>query len=104
MYLHQHYYFSFNSFYVSDVLPKESVPVYDLSVLQNRMTGQYMDNNAHVDPATLSYYGYNFGHLQLQHPGQQIAFRTPGCQHAYLILRTPTEANAVSIENNQYNP
>lgn len=90
------YYFSYYSFYVTDEQPAEGIPVYDLSELHDNITGSTCDNNIAVDPATLSFYRYDFSRLQGLHPGLQIAFRTPGSTHAYLMLRTYGEADGLA--------
>lgn len=90
------YYFSYYSFYVTDEEPAEGIPVYDLSELHDYMTGGNCSNDLAVDPATFSFYRYDFGRLRAMHPGSQIAFRTPGSSHAYVILRTYGEADGLA--------
>ncbi|MCQ2297165.1 MAG: hypothetical protein MJZ51_00940 [Bacteroidales bacterium] len=86
--------FSKHALYVTDSV-QPGCPVFDLSELTNKMTGQHPDQNMAVDLMHLSYYTYNFEFFQHKSYYTHVYFRTPGSDHRYLGVRDVNEIFAL---------
>ncbi len=82
------------SFFVTDELP-EGAFVYDIHEVKNLKTNAYLPTSYVVNLDSLNLYAYNFDQFEQQHFGKRIYFRTPGSEHAYLVLRGWREVDGI---------